>query len=233
MRRLGERVTLLRLTQAVFMSLLWLAPLATQLAAQPAPSTSSPVFEFLQPTNLAVYSTLDEIPIMLRALIPDDSVHSADVFADQQKIATVSFCCAACPCAFPLPGTETILQIPAPHPRTRLWMGWTNVHAGDYRLTARALTEGGKTVEATPVSITVLDLTLRINLSQDGTVVLVIPQGSLVPGGYDAEASDDLKTWTWLGPFSPGNVAAFYWDRTEPLQPSRFYRSVRVPPERP
>jgi len=58
-------------------------------------------------------------------------------------------------------------------------------------------------------------------------VTLVIPQGSMVPGGYDLEASQDLQSWTRLGPFEPGNVAAFYFDvPPETAREKRFYRSV-------
>jgi hypothetical protein len=91
-------------------------------------------------------------------------------------------------------------------------------------LTARATGDNG----------TVLDLTLRISVRADGAVALVIPQGALVAGGYDAEASEDLRTWTRLGPFQPGNVAAFYFDDS-PVggRERRFYRSVRTPPLQP
>jgi hypothetical protein len=232
LRRDCERIQHLRSALAGCLPLFWLVILTVQLRAQPAA-----VLEFLQPTNSAVYSTRDEIPIALRAVIPDDVILGADVFANQQKIATTSYCCWQCPCAFPLPGTETLLRIPVPReggdtpPRT--WMGWTNVHAGNHRLTASATSFHGTPVEAAPVSITVLDLTLRINVSPDGTIVLDIPQGALVTGGYDAEASEDLQTWTRLGPFEPGNVAAFFWDRTAPPRRWRFYRSVRVPANTP
>jgi hypothetical protein len=88
--------------------------------------------------------------------------------------------------------------------------------------------------EAVPVNITVLDLTLRIFVQTDGAVTLVIPQGSLVAGGYDAETSQDLHTWTRLGPFLPGNVAAFYYDDPPAdARGRRFYRSVRVAPRAP
>jgi hypothetical protein len=52
------------------------------------------VLEFLQPTNGAIYSMRDEIPIALRASAPNDVVFSADVFANfHQKIATALYCC--------------------------------------------------------------------------------------------------------------------------------------------
>jgi hypothetical protein len=54
----------------------------------------------------------------------------------------------------------------------------------------------------------------------------------LVPGGYDLEASEDLQKWTRLGPFLPGDVAAFYYDvPPTSAREMRFYRSVYVPPE--
>jgi hypothetical protein len=204
--------------------------LATAMQAAPA-DAPLPVLEFIEPPNNAVFSTLDEIPIVLRASAPNDLILAADVFADQQKIASVAYCCSFCPCARPLEGQETILQIPVPWqdgmPPPRIWQGWTNVQAGSYRLTAQAVGENGAIVETTPVTITVLDLTLRIFVQPDGTVTLVIPQGSLVEGGYDLEASQDLRTWTRLGPFEPGNVAAFYFDvPPENARQRRFYRSV-------
>jgi hypothetical protein len=221
---------LVRGGRLVLLLLLVLAPVSR---AQSAPGA---VLEFLQPTNHAVFSTLDEIPIMLRSFAPDDVMPGCDVLADQQKIGTASYCCYLCPCFAPMPGQELILQIPVPRAEgvpTKQWMGWTHPPAGSHRLTARAVSQGGSVVEAAPVSITVLDLTLRINVSGDGTVILVIPQGSLVVGGYDAEGSEDLLTWTRLGPFQPGNVAAFFYDAPDPTRRLRFYRSVRVSPPGP
>jgi len=198
----------------------------------------SPVLEFIAPTNIAVFSTLDEIPIVLRASAPNDVILSADVLANQGKIATASYCCSLCPCGVPQAGQETILQIPVPweegRPPPRPWQGWTNVQAGIYRLTARAVSEKGSMVEAMPVTITVLDLALRIFVRSDGVVELVIQQGSLVAGSYDLEVSQDLRTWTRLGSFEPGNVAAFYFDvPPENARARRFYRSVHVPPPGP
>jgi len=195
---------------------------------------SPPLLEFLEPTRNTIFSTLDEIPIKLRAFASNDVFLSGEVFANGDKIADVSYCCWLCPCARPLPDQATILQIPVrEHPADspwRAWKGWTNVHAGVYQLTARAVGEEGTTVQAAPVRIIVIDRTLRINVQRDGTVTLTIPQGSLVPGSYDLEASSDLRTWTRLGPFEPGNVAAFYFD-TPPLNARgrRFYRSVYHP----
>ncbi len=212
--------------------------LGTPGHASPAGGAQLPVLEFIAPTNSAAFSTLDEIPIMLRAAASNDVFLTAGVFANQSQIATVSYCCALCPCARPLPGQETILQIPVPwnggtQPR-RTWQGWTNVSAGSYRLTARAMGENGSIVEAAPVTITVLDRTLRIFVGSEGTVTLVIREGSLVPGGYDLEASQDLRKWTRLGPFQPGDVAAFYFDvPPESARERRFYRSVYVPPRIP
>jgi len=204
------------------------------LASTPPAAT----LEFLQPTNQAVFSTLDEIPIMLRASATNDAFLSGDVLANQRSIATVSYCCSLCPCFFPEPGQETILQIPVPaengHPPSNPWQGWTNVMPGVYQLTARSVGEKGTVLEASPVTITVLDLRLNIVVQPDGSVTLVIPEGSLVPAGYYLEASPDLLAWTRLGPFEPGNLAAFYHDvPPDNARKMRFYRSVYSPPQTP
>jgi len=217
----------------------WLALLLVPAAyAGSPPETPLTVLQFLEPTNNAVFSTRDEVPIVLRAFASNDVLSTADVLANGTKIATVSYCCALCPCFGPLEGQETILQIPVPwqdgRPPPRPWQGWTNVQAGSYRLTAHAVGENGTVVDAAPVTITVLDRTLQIVMGFDGTVVLSIAQGSLVPGGYDLEASQALRTWTRLGPFGPGNVGAFYFDvPPESARAHRFYRAVYVPPPGP
>jgi hypothetical protein len=217
-----------------WVAMLWL----TAAPATAAGGTNAPVLQFVEPTNNAVFSTLDEVPIVLRASASNDVFLSAEVLANHQRIATAQYCCPFCPCARPLEGQETTLQIPVPwengRPPARTWQGWTNVQAGRYRLTARATGENGTMVEATPVDILVLDLTLRIFLGPGGSAALVIQEGSLVTGGYDAEVSQDLRTWTRLGPFQPGNVAAFYFDKPpEDARERRFYRSVYIPPRLP
>ena len=72
--------------------------------AAPAAKAQVPVLEFIQPTNSAIFSTRDEIPIVLRGFASNDVFPTADVFANQSKIATVSYCCALCPCAAPMEG---------------------------------------------------------------------------------------------------------------------------------
>jgi hypothetical protein len=190
--------------------------------------------QFIQPTNGAFFSTLDEIPIVLRAFASNDFFSTGDVFAGFLKVGTVSYCCSLCPCFAPIPGQETILQIPVPwengHPPSRPWQGWTNVGARVYQLTAQATGENGTVVNAAPVTITVIDRTLHIFVRTDGSVTLAIPQGSMTPGGYDLEASQDLREWKRLGRFEPGNVAAFYYDvPPETARQMRFYRSVYTP----
>jgi hypothetical protein len=195
----------------------------------------TPILEFIQPTNGALFSTLDEIPIMLRAVASNDVFLTAEVLANGVKIADVSYCCAFCPCYRPRAGDETTLQIPAPwqngSPPPNPWRGWTNVPARRYQLTARATGDNGTMLQAAPVTITVIDRTLWIFARSDGSATLTIPQGSMVPGRYDCEISEDFRSWTYLGPFQPGNVAAFFFD-PPPTMPRdrRFYRSVYVPP---
>ncbi len=208
--------------------------LATALPAALAQETNTPVLQFVEPTNNAVFSTLDEVPIVLRASASNDVFLTAEVLANHRIIGPVVYCCSFCPCPRPPEGQETTLQIPVPWeggtPPARIWQGWTNVQAGSYRLTARAVGENGTVVEAASVNVTVLDRTLRIFVRADGGVMLRIPEGSLVTGGYDVEVSEDLRTWTRLGPFQPGNVAAFYSeDPPEGVRERRFYRSVRSP----
>ena len=47
--------------------------------------------------------------------------------------------------------------------------------------------------------------------------------------GRGRGAHGHLRDWTRLGDFSPGNVAAFYWDRPPADAKIRFYRAVYVP----
>ena len=194
-----------------------------------------PTLEFLEPTNGAVFSVTEEIPIVLRGFSPFDVISSAEVKGAGELIGTAVYCCPFCPCFRPLPGATLILQIPVSweggHPATRTWQGWTNAPQGTLQLTAAATGESGSKLTAAPVTIRVLDLRLRIQRTQEGSYQLVVPEGSLVDGGLDLEASEDLQHWRRLGAFSPGNVAAFYLDvPAEGAKGPRFYRSVRVPP---
>ena len=125
----------------------------------------------------------------------------------------------------PALGRPSIPCLPNVHTFT-----WTNPPPGRHTLTARSEISLDTWVEAPPVRITVIDQSLHIFVQDDGTVTLVIPLGSLVPGGYDLEASSDLRTWTRLGPFQPGNVAAFYFETPPPnARGRRFYRAVYHP----
>ena len=211
-----------------------LAVILVALASRTPAQLPAPELEFLSPASDALYSTRDEIPIVLRSVAPNDLIVAADVSTPGEFIGTAVFCCPFCPCARPVEGQELILQIPVPwengHPPSRTWQGWTNLPAGIHYLTARAVSQNGTPVEAKPVIVTIIDLTLHILVRPDRTVGLVIPQGSLTNGHFDAEGSEDLHTWTRLGSFSPGNVAAFFQDE----QPAstfkqRYYRSVYVP----
>ena len=222
---------LLRLCLPGWIFLLAVLPLHTIRAGE----GQQRILEFLQPADGAVFSTLDEIPVVLRAFAPKDVFLNAEVFANQNHIAAATFCCPLCPCARPAAGMQTTLQIPASWseniPPAQPWAGWRNhPMAGTYRLTARAAGENGTVVAAAPVTITIVDLTLRISVDADGTVLLVIPQGSLVRGGYDLEVSDDLKSWSRPGSFSPGDVAAFYRDHPPVNTRCRFYRATYIPP---
>ncbi len=223
---LSLNATGIRVTWFLGITLAW-AVVAPSTAAQ------APSLRFVEPTNNAVYSAMDEIPIVLRASASNDVFLTANIFANQGKIGTASYCCSLCPCFHPIDGQETTLQIPAPwqdgQPPSQPWQGWTNVQPGTYRLTAHAVGEHGTTVDAAPVNVIVVDRKLHMFLREDGSVTLSITFGSMVPGRYDLEASADLRTWTRLGEFSPGNVAAFYWDvPPENARQRRLYRAVYV-----
>ncbi|MDA0812837.1 MAG: hypothetical protein O3C21_10670 [Verrucomicrobia bacterium] len=227
--------SILRSRRGPVFALVTILPVLSPVPAVRAGDPPPPLLEFAEPSNGALFSTLDEIPVVLHAAAPSDVFHSAEVFANRGTIATTLFCCPLCPCARPQPGQATTLQIPAPWsggpPPPQPWQGWRNSQAGVYQLTARAVGENGTVVDAAPVTITIVDLTLNLVVNPDGSAILVIPQGSMVPGGYDLETSDNLLTWKREGPFSPGNVAAFYWDDPpENARRKRYYRAKYVPP---
>ena len=60
-----------------------LAMLLATVHADSAAETNLPILQFIEPTNNAVFSTLDEVPIVLRASAPNDVFLTADrTFAD-------------------------------------------------------------------------------------------------------------------------------------------------------
>lgn len=190
------------------------------------------VLEFIEPADGGIFSTLDEIPVALRAFAPGDAFFSAEVKVDGRVLATAQYCCPMCPCPKPPDGQETTLRIPVPWnggtPPKNPWQGWRPGHPGIYRLTATAIGRNGTVLESAVLTITVIDLNLRISVGSDGGVILVLPQGSLVSGGFDLEASDDLTVWARLGPFQPGAIAAFYYDTPPAETRRRYYRAVRL-----
>src|SRR4051794_9179093 len=94
-----EAIPLLRVSflRATFFWVSWLSAGDGTLKAD-APVA---MLEFNQPTNNAVFSRMDEVPILLRAFAPDDVFPTAELFSDGAKIADLSYCCAFCPCAAP------------------------------------------------------------------------------------------------------------------------------------
>src|SRR3954471_14370784 len=91
--------TLLRLSKRLFwlrlMSMASGCLLAMSAKGSPTGDGQVPVLEFIQPTNGAVFSTLDEIPIVLRAVASNDVFLSGEVFANQwKKVGDVSYCCS-------------------------------------------------------------------------------------------------------------------------------------------
>ncbi len=202
--------------------------------------TPGAVLEFLQPRDGFVYSSRDEIPVILRGMMPSDIISSVEILAGGNPIGIGMSCCPFCPCPRPQEGVEATFQIPTPWDGgvipQRMWQGWKNATPGTYRLTARATGEMGGYVEAQEVTITVvdaveLDLRLRVSPMDGGAFQFVLPSGSLVSGGFALETSFDLKVWKYVGDFSPGNVATFF-TLTPPNdgRAERYYRAVRVFP---
>jgi hypothetical protein len=196
---------------------------------------AGPVLEFLEPAPDAVFLSDAEIPLVLRGEAPDEIVSGAEVFVDGQSVGTAVYCCPLCRCAAPTEGMPLVLQLPAPvdeFPGGLPWQGLTGLAPGIHRITARAVASGGTVLDAAARSITVLpiraeDLVLSVSSNPAGSLDFVLPGGSLVPGGFAMWLSHDLVHWTRLGEFSPGNVAAFFSDAPEPMDPRPcFYRAV-------
>lgn len=194
---------------------------------------------FEEPRDGDVFVEGQAIPIVLAGFAPDEVYLNADVFADGTPIGTATFCCPLCPCALPTPGVGTVLQIPFPWgpndpPRPQPWQGWADATPGIHTLTATATGANGQPVAARSIQIFVahphgLDVSVRAVTEPEHRLEFVIPEGSLVPGGFRMEMSRDFVSWQRLGDFEPGNVAAFFSDRPDPndVQP-RFYRAVRI-----
>jgi hypothetical protein len=68
---------------------------------------------------------------------------------------------------------------------------------------------------------------LHMMPGEGGELRFVLPEGSLAAGEFDLQLSHDLVTWERVGPFEPGNVAAFARDTPPPGDPRpRFYRAA-------
>ncbi|HRI16569.1 MAG TPA: hypothetical protein PLX89_26550, partial [Verrucomicrobiota bacterium] len=188
---------------------------------------------FLEPTPGSAYLVGTEIPLSLIAEVPREIVTSADVFVDGQPAGTAIYCCILCRCPPPPDGTALVLRLPrSPDEGSpdSLWRGLTNLAPGFHTIHAVATGSGGTALQARPIQVTVLaefDLTLRVSVDSQQQLFFVLPGGSLVMGGFDMWLSHDLQEWTRLGPFEPGNVAAFFRDQPAPNDPGpRFYRAL-------
>ena len=190
--------------------------------------------EFLAPADRASFAVGTEIPLVLRGQIPDGVVAAAAVFVDGWPVGTAVYCCHLCPCAFPTAGMELVLQLPAPWDGSfpaNPWIGLRGLAPGTYRLTATATVGLTGLLEAPAVTVTVLatrpESDLHMIQGSDGRLLFVLPEGSLEPGGVDLWLSHDLTDWHRLGPFDPGNLAAFFADTPDPADPRpRFYRAL-------
>jgi len=203
---------------------------------------AGPMLEFLEPAPGQEFFRHAEIPLALRGQIPGETITFAEVFVDGRPAGIARYCCTLCPCPPPEEGAEMTLRILAnsepPDPENP-WRGIRNVAAGPHTLTAMAFGSGGTLVEAAPVTVTVLltsraDQILEVAWNPDGRLAFRLPEGSLVPGGFDLWISHDLVQWTRLGSFSPGAVAAFASHTPDPSDPRpQFYRAVRLSGPRP
>lgn len=197
------------------------------------PAWAGSLLEFQEPNQGSVYPYGAEVPVVLRAQADDETVTWASVFVDGQLNGIAGYCCPFCPCFAPMPGMMLELQIARSWDTVgggNVWRGLTNLPPGVHRLTAQADGSGETHLESTPRTVTVLNpgaLDLRVSEGLTGQLLFVLPEGSLVPGGFDLWLSRDLRGWTRLGPFSPGNVAAFSTDQPDPQddQP-RYYRAL-------
>ncbi len=191
------------------------------------------ILRFVEPSPFSMQFTGAEVPIVLSAVIDDDLITTADVFVDGVRLGTAQYCCPFCPCARPLPGEELILQIPRDPtggiPSGNPWQGWTNPPPGLHTLKARGVSEQGVTVESPDVQVVVrapFDLGLRIRSNGEGTLIFTIPDAPLV-GPFDLQKSRDCTTWSRVGRFVVGDMAAYQWDTPDPKDDQPwFYRSI-------
>jgi hypothetical protein len=173
--------------------------------------------------------------LVLQAQVPGGVVFNAEVFADGHPVGPALYCCPECLCPPPEAGMPILLRLPGSgsgDPPTGLWSGIRDLLPGNYRLTARATADTGAMLEAQPVTIRVLAsdtpyMELRASLQSDGILRFVLPEGSLLPYGFEMWVSNDLKNWQRLGPFLPGDVAAFFQDHPDPSDSRPRYYQAR------
>ena len=213
----------------------WIIGFACLVFPGTVPGWAQGSLAFEEPKDGAVYRAGAEVPFRLRAEAAGDVFLAAEIRTNGTFLASAGFCCWLCPCAHPLPGMTTILQIPGPHvadsPGILPWQGWRFSTPGKYIVEAVAIGENGMVVAAPPITLRVeaINLKLGIELDPDGGVRLALPEGSLFPERLAVELSIDLVHWERLGDFEPGNVAAFFHDQanTHAATP-RYYRAVAV-----
>ncbi|MFN0125969.1 MAG: hypothetical protein ACKV19_04705 [Verrucomicrobiales bacterium] len=151
----------------------WSISLALLLLTSATGAGQTAVLEFTEPRDGAVYSTLDEIPVALRAADANDVFLSAEVLVDGHVLGTAQYCCSWCPCPNPPDGLETTPRLPTPWdgelpPPPDQWRGWKPGHPGIFRLTARATGRNGTVVQTGPITIVVFDPHPRLQVGADG-----------------------------------------------------------------
>jgi hypothetical protein len=104
---------------------------------------------------------------------------------------------------------------------------WTNVSAGNYRLTARAIDTLGGTTDSTAISITVgQDGPIRLSAARQPNRALRLTV-SAPPGNYTIQESTNLTSWADLFPVGLDATGTGSVDDTRAAPPAGrlFYRA--------
>jgi len=186
--------------------------------ADPPPKGASVVM--VRPADGSFFDERADILIEVDTYDPADHFPLVEFFADGRKV-----------------GESRLVFIREPDPGTRIlhsWT-WTRPPLGVHTLTVWGTTGQGKSLAGrSPVTIISgrpLNLELQIRVDRVGRAHFVLPEGSMAGYGFDLWEGVDLKTWRRLGPFLPGDVAAFFdleLDASD--ERSKFYRAQSAAP---